>query len=429
MQIRLARPLQRWALTPVRVFDAKPDLGKATSSGKEAGYGVSDLRFLEELKAYVGFTEEHARVLAQMGPGMAPAFPAIVDTFYDAIAKNPRAMDVFTGGTAQIERQKGFLHAWLKGLFSGVYDLAYLELRARIGRTHVRIGLDQRYMFTGMNLVREGLHRALGTQLSVDQGFFGHTAIDKICDIELAIMLQTYSEDHAARLRDHERLAALGQLAGFIGHELRNPLAVMETSLHLLKKRVPADDENVARHMRKLNEHLTISSEIIAALLELARDKPADRSPVDVRQMLETLVKDVPGGEHVQLELDVPADLPPALLDEKQMLHLVKNLLTNAYDELSELPAEATRKVVVSAARLGRTLQLAVDDSGKGIAEDIRHRLFEPLATTRVKGLGLGLALCRRIVEKHRGQIAAKRSALGGARMEVSLPESFEEDA
>lgn len=207
----------------MRLFDAQPDLGKATSSGKEAGYSVSDERFLEELKAYVGFTEAHARALAELGPIMEPAFPGIVNTFYDAIMRNPRAMEVFTGGAAQIERQKGFLRLWLKGLFSGVYDREYLALRARIGRTHVRIRLDQRYMFTGMNLVRDGLHRALGTLLGVDQSFFAHTAIDKICDIELAIMLQTYSEDYAARLRDQERLAALGQLAGFIGHELRNP--------------------------------------------------------------------------------------------------------------------------------------------------------------------------------------------------------------
>lgn len=406
-------------------FDAMPALSKASTPTKEAGYRVSSEHFLEELKAYVGFTAEHAAALKRVGPAMEPAFPAVVDRFYDAILQSPRALDVFTGGAAQIERQKVFLRGWLEGLFSGVYDAEYLELRARIGRTHVRIKLDQRYMFTGMNLVREGLHAALRAE-AVPEAQLTHTAIDKICDIELAIMLQTYSEDYAARLRDHERLAALGQLAGFIGHELRNPMAVMETSLHLLKKRLPAADEHVSRHMRKLSDHLSISSDVIAALLELARDKPAERTPTLIPALLSSLMETSVDRGRILCALDCPSDLPPAELDEKQLRHLVKNLLANAQDALNELPQDAEKRLVLRAWRVRDALHLAVDDSGKGISEEIRHRLFEPLATTRAKGLGLGLALCRRIVEKHEGQIGVSRSDLGGARFEVSLPRCFE---
>ncbi len=70
---------------------------------------------------------------------------------------------------------------------------------------------------------------------------------------------------------------------------------------------------------------------------------------------------------------------------------------------------------------------LSVDDTGPGIAEELRHRLFEPLATTRARGLGLGLALCRRVAEKHGGDIRALRSSLGGARFEVRFPQAFAE--
>ncbi|MFT3927693.1 MAG: HAMP domain-containing sensor histidine kinase [Myxococcales bacterium] len=389
---------------------------------------MQDQRFLEELKSYVGFNDEHARALAEVGPAMEPCFPDVVERFYDAIQQNPRAMEVFTGGAPQIERQKNFLRAWLVGLFSGVYDLEYLQLRARIGRTHVRIRLDQRYMFTAMNLVREGLHLGLeAAQCSNKQ--LAHAAIDKICDIELAIMLQTYSEDYATRLRDNERLVALGQLAGFIGHELRNPLAVMETSLHLLKKRLPETDENVLRHLGKLSEHLTISSSIIAALLELARDRPVERVPVQLATMLTAVTETLPGMDTVQLSIEIAPGLPEAKLDDKQMRHLVGNLVTNAIQELDGLPPEAPRRVVIRARRDKDVLLLSVDDSGKGIPEAIRHRLFEPLATTKAKGLGLGLALCRRIAEKHQGHIRAVRSPLGGASFEVYLPGSFSEGA
>src|SRR5690606_35834121 len=101
-----------------------------------------------------------------------------------------------------------------------------------------------------------------------------------ICDLELAIMLQTYADDHLRRMRDAERLAMLGQLSGFIGHELRNPLAVMETSIHLLKRRLPLGDERAHHHLKRLGEQVDLSTGIISGLLDLARDRPVERTPI-----------------------------------------------------------------------------------------------------------------------------------------------------
>ncbi len=387
---------------------------------------MSDERFLEELKDYVQFTEDHARALASVRELMEPGFPIIVNRFYDAVEQNPRAAAVFTGGRPQIERQKNLLRVWLAGLFSGSYGLDYMRLRAQIGRTHVRIRLDQRYMFTAMNLVREGLHKRL-SEVPAPNKPLTHSAIDKICDIELAIMLQTYSEDYSARLRDNERLATLGQLAGFIGHELRNPLAVMETSLHLLKKRTPDSDENAGRHLARLSEQLTVSSEIIDSLLDLARDRPLERAPVDIAELLRGVVSHLAPPPEVQMVTIVPDDLPTARLDAQQMRHLVGNLVSNAIQELAELPSEAARRIELRARRNGNDLILSVDDSGRGIPEAVRQRLFEPLVTGRPKGLGFGLALCRRVAEKHEGHIRALSSELGGARFEVHLPSAFGE--
>ncbi len=380
--------------------------------------------FLDELCEYVGFGSEHATLLAEMKPVVTPAFPGIVDRFYDAIMANARAMRVFTGGIPQVERQKTFLTGWLESVFSGVYDVDYLQQHARIGRTHVRIKLDQRYMFGAMNLVREGLHAALrGADWPEEKRARGHQALDKICDLELAIMLETYAENHVARMRDSERLATLGQLAGFIGHELRNPLAVMETSLHLLRKRIPLDDEGATRHMRRLGEQVSISSGIITDLLELARDRAIEPTEVPVRPLLEDVIRRVHTGDGVLVAIDVPDDLPEASMDDKQMRHLVSNLVTNASQALEHLPGE--RLISVSVTRDGDGLLLVVEDNGKGIPEEVRHRLFEPLATTRAKGLGLGLALCRRIAEKHQGEIRASNKPTGGARFEVRLPHAF----
>lgn len=390
--------------------------------------------FLEEVARYVGFRDEHARILAELKPSLEPAFDGIVERFYAAIMASPDALAVFTGGLAQIERQKSLLAGWLHGVLSGRYDAEYVRMRARIGRTHVRIKLDQRYVLGGMSLVREGLHDALSAALAREPALaaqlagtklaLARRAIDKICDIELAIMMQTYAEDYAARTRDIERLATLGQLAGFIGHELRNPLAVMETSLHLLRKRLPEGDEAVTRHTKKLGEQLAMCGSIISSLLELARDRPLERSPVHVRPLIEQALENLILPTGVVLSQEIDPQLPEeARVDAKQLRQLIVNLISNAIDAL--VATEGARRIVIGAAREGDALLITVDDSGGGIAEDFRARLFQPLATTRQKGLGLGLALCRRIVEKHGGDIRAQPGPLGGARFEARFPGAY----
>jgi two-component system sensor histidine kinase HydH len=386
---------------------------------------VWEQQFLDELIKYVGFGSAHAESLRLTGPYVEPSFKGIVDRFYEAIFDNPRVSAVFTGGPEQIERQKALLTHWLSGLFGGVYDVEYLRLRARIGRTHVRIRLPQRYMFSAMSIVRTGLHQALeSAPLASAARKHAHEAIDKICDLELAIMLETYAEDHLSRMRDAERLATLGQLSGFIGHELRNPLAVMETSIHLLKRRLPIGDEKAQHHLNRLREQVDLSTNIISDLLELARDRPLERHAIDDLQGgIDAALREVPKTPGVVLTVDLAPGLPPPRVDEKQIRRLLVNLVTNAFQALSE---RNEGRILLSARQEDDKLLLVVEDNGAGIADEVRHRLFEPLATTRAKGLGLGLALCRRIAERHGGDIRAVPSRdLGGARFEVRLAHAF----
>ena len=381
--------------------------------------------FLDELSGYIGFSAEHAASLKRVGPTVQPKFKAIVDRFYEAIFAHPRVAAVFTGGPAQVERQKTLLTNWMTGLFGGVYDADYIRLRARIGRTHVRIRLDQRYMFSAMNLVRSGLHEALSeSSLATDELRLAHESVDKICDLELAIMLETYAEDHLSRMRDAERLATLGQLSGFIGHELRNPLAVMETSIHLLQRRLPIGDERATHHLGRLREQVSLASGIISDLLELARDRPLERKPVPaLEQLFEAALQELPRPPAVDLAFELAPGLPAPQLDEKQIRRLIVNLVGNAYQALAD---RSDPRIRVSASRERDALLLVVEDNGPGVAEEVRYRLFEPLTTTRSKGLGLGLALCRRIAERHGGDIRALASpTLGGARFEVRLSQAF----
>ncbi len=373
---------------------------------------------LDEAIAYVGFTDGDAQVLREVAPSVRPAFGAIVDRFYEAIAANPRAAAVFTGGATQMSRQKASLREWLEEVVGGVYDHAYFDRHSRIGRVHVRIGLDQRYMLTAMSLIREGLHNALErSEFPVERRRVAHDAFNRICDIELAIMLETYREDSVVRIRRTEQLATLGQLAASIGHELRNPLAVIESSSHLLGRR--ATDEHAKKHIGRIDTNLKLAGDIIEQLLELARDREPTRHAVDVATLVQSAIDGivVPGGVRIEVALD--PGLEGLRIDSSQIRMVLTNLLTNAAQAITGGAGEGLVKV---GGKLdGDVLQLRVEDNGPGLSADALAHAFEPLFTTRSKGIGLGLALCRRIVERHGGAISGSNREAGGAVFELRL--------
>lgn len=380
---------------------------------------------MQELFDYVGFDASDAALLEQLGPVLRPSFPAIVDEFYAALERNERARAVFRGGKPQIERQKHRLAEWLEGLVGGTYDAAYFERRARIGRVHVQIELDQRFMFSSMNLIRAGLHRAVdGAMDALDEATRAraHVSIDRICDIELAIMLETYRERYVERQRANERLATIGQLAASIGHELRNPLAVMETSVHLLRRRV--DDEGARRHFDKIAQQIGVSGAIIEDLLALARDRPPQRELVELRPLILDAVEGVPQAQGIDVRVDAPDGLEQVWLDRTQMRQVLVNLIGNAAQAIAGAQKGSCVEVRCRVER--GSLELSVTDDGPGFAPEVRARLFEPLVTTRKSGAGLGLSLCQRIVEKHGGTIEAEDVATGGARLVIRIPEVTE---
>ncbi|WP_437808507.1 protoglobin domain-containing protein [Sorangium sp. So ce1078] len=158
----------------------------------------------DEIKRYVRFNEEDAGWLASFRAHAEPHFPRIADEFYDRIREHEGAHEVFTG-EEQVERLKRSLVRWMTRICTGPYDEAYFDEAAKIGRIHVRVGLPQRYMFTAMTLIRlafdEIAEGALGSQVIPVR-----SAVNKVLDLELAIMLETYRDDFLARAQRADRL-------------------------------------------------------------------------------------------------------------------------------------------------------------------------------------------------------------------------------
>jgi two-component system sensor kinase FixL len=213
-----------------------------------------------------------------------------------------------------------------------------------------------------------------------------------------------------------ERLSTFGQLVGSIGHELRNPLGVIESSLFILKTRL-GDDERTNKHIRRIGEQLQIANEIVSKLLEMIRDRPLVRSDVTLTEVLATATASIDWPPEVRL-VQNGLDLLPAIPgDAGQLRQVLLNLIQNAVQAVAP-----KGEVKIAGTIRGSDVELSVEDTGPGVQASVRNRIFEPLVTTKAQGIGLGLALVKRIVERHGGSIAYEPAATGGARFVIRLP-------
>jgi signal transduction histidine kinase len=372
----------------------------------------------EELKRYVGWNADDEVSLRALHALSAPRFAAIAELFYARILEHQGARDALVGGESRVGQLKITLQAWMDKLLKGPWDEDYFELRCRIGRMHVRIALPQHYMFGAMNLIRRELNQivdeAYANQPEVLKA--ARVALGKILDLELAIMLHTYREDLLAQQSRSERLATFGQLIGSIGHELRNPLGVIESSLYILDSRMEKD-ERAQKHTKRIGEQLKVANDIVSALLDMIRDRPLARAPVSIDATLASVLASVTAPAGARVIADGIAELPLIDADPVQIRQMIFNLVDNALHA-----AGANGEVHIRGRVDGAEIEIEVEDSGPGVDPDTRRRLFEPLITTKTKGIGLGLALVRRFAERHGGSITYAPREGHGARFVLRLP-------
>lgn len=373
----------------------------------------------EELKRYVQWGRADEAALRALHPRAAPELERIANVFYERIQAHDEARKALEGGESMVGHLKVTLRAWMTLLLTGPWDEAYYELRTRIGRVHVRIALPQHYMFGAMDVLRQELTIVIDRVHAGDPATTRttHAALAKILDLELAIMLHTYREDLIAQQSRTERLATFGQLVGSIGHELRNPLGVIESSLYILGARV--DDERGKKHVTRIGEQVRVANQIITDLLEMIRDRPLQRERVDLAELVDAAAAAVARPPGVAFVVEGLADLAPVDADASKLRQVLVNLIDNAVHAVGD-----AGQVLVTGVARGDDVVLTVEDTGPGVDPSIRARLFEPLITTKAKGIGLGLPLVRRIVERHGGRVAYEPSARGGARFVVVLPRS-----
>jgi signal transduction histidine kinase len=219
-----------------------------------------------------------------------------------------------------------------------------------------------------------------------------------------------------------QRLATLGNMAAGVSHEIRNPLNAISMGLQRLQAefRPTAEPEEYDRVLALVGGEVHRLNAMVEEFLALARPPVLKPEPIRVADLLaETaaLVEPEARRTGVRLERLVPDDLPPLTADRDRLTQVLLNLTRNALEAMPD-----GGRLRLEAAATPRAVTLAVTDSGPGIAPEARARLFEPYYTTKARGLGLGLAIARQIVEAHGGAIDVEPADGGGSRFRVTLP-------
>lgn len=224
-----------------------------------------------------------------------------------------------------------------------------------------------------------------------------------------------------------ERLAAIGQLAASMAHELRNPLAAIRGAATYLKRSAQGEAAKgggggggrAVQFLEIIEREVSASNRIITDLLDFARNRPPLRSSTVLRDLVEEVRQVAPLGG-ARLVNEVPAELPPHGVDRDQIRQVLVNLVQNAVEAAAP---EHEAEVVVRAKGAGQLpLTIEVEDNGIGMPPDVAARAFEPLYTTKNKGTGLGLSIVGKIVLAHGGSVRVDTKPGRGTRFVLELP-------
>ena len=213
-----------------------------------------------------------------------------------------------------------------------------------------------------------------------------------------------------------ERLAVLGQLAGGVAHQIRNPLAAIMNATYVLKRHLsPNQHSNVDDAIRIIHDEIRHANVIITGLLDYARVRTPDRHPASLVELLDRALaaEGIPSTIVVERAIEV---VPLVVVDADQIHGAFFNLVRNAVEAM---PEGGTLRIELRAE--DDQILVAVTDSGIGVSPQVRAHLFEPLHSTKPMGIGLGLVTARTFVEAHGGRITSL-DIPAGARFEIRLP-------
>jgi signal transduction histidine kinase len=228
-------------------------------------------------------------------------------------------------------------------------------------------------------------------------------------------------ESAQKELVQKEKLATLGRLAGAVAHEIRHPLGVINNVvyyLNLQNQQSRKDEQNQdTDYLKIIKAETEVAEQIINAMLEYDREEAPQMRKVPPRKMAENILEELPPPEQIQVEILASPGVPEIRIDPLQFNRALKNVLTNAYQA-----QPMGGKVIIQIEQDDEKVYFKVIDHGEGIPQDQLAQVFEPLFSTRARGMGLGLAIARKLIHSNNGTICVESVYGQGSTFTISFP-------
>ena len=212
----------------------------------------------------------------------------------------------------------------------------------------------------------------------------------------------------------------MGKLAGIVGHELRNPLGAMRNSIYFLRLKLDPtlQDEKIKRHLEMLDQEVNNSDRIISDILFFSRAKESIFTQNNLNEILKASLKKVMINPNIKVETEL-AELPLIPSDENQLVQVFTNIILNAVESMPK----GGKLTISSSVKQDRDfINVSIKDKGEGISKENLLKLFDPLFSTKINGTGLGMVVCKSIIENHKGYIRVESEEGKGTLVMVELP-------
>ena len=223
--------------------------------------------------------------------------------------------------------------------------------------------------------------------------------------------------DAQEQLISKEKLAVLGQLAGGVGHELRNPLGVITNALYFLKMVLPESDETTQEYLGIIESEARNAEKIVSDLLDFSRVKTLKKEEIAVSELVTEVLEKKLTPENITVTTKIPMDTPQVFIDPGQVSQVLSNIFSNAYHAMP-----GGGNLTISSKPDKGYVNLSIADTGFGISPKNLKKIFEPLFTTRAKGIGLGLAVSKSLLEANGGNFHVESKEDEGSTFTITLP-------
>ncbi len=228
--------------------------------------------------------------------------------------------------------------------------------------------------------------------------------------------------ERTEKLQRAERFAAIGETASMVGHDLRNPLTGIASAAYFLKKKYGPQMDDAGRAMLKVIEsNVAYSDKIINDLLDYSRNIILNLTKTNLKLLVGKAIALINAPTNVEV-VDSTGNPPEIIVDETKIIRVLANLMKNAVDAMPQ-----GGKLTVRSEDLDGEVRILVSDTGEGISEEDQKKLFQPLFTTKAKGMGFGLAICQRIIEAHHGRISVESTPGKGTTFKINIPKNHED--